>query len=137
MANLTERIMETIKEMSDTDLMYLWNDYAQDNAMYDDQVFPMEDFNEFYNSCDPVEIATRCFYGHDEWGNESSFNPNRDFFYLNGYGNPVSLSYIGWNGYTNEFMFPSINYGIERLIEDLIDGNFKTDNDDINELLEQ
>lgn len=132
-----EQILNVLKEMDDTELMYLWNEYALDNRMPDDEVFTMEQFDEIYASYSPIEIATRCFYGHDEWGESSSFNPNRDFFYLNGYGNPVSLSYIGWNEYTEEFMFPSINFGYERMIEDILNGDYETDNDEINEILEQ
>ena len=135
--DLFSKIYFVLTNMEDYDLMYLWNGYAQENRMYDDEVFTMEQFDEIYANYDPTEVATRCFYGHDENRDESSFNPNRSFFYLNGYGNPVSLDYIGWNEYSREFGYPSLNYGYDRMIEDIISGDYETDVDEINELLEQ
>lgn len=132
-----EMILTALKEMEDNDLMYLWNEYAQNESSYDDELFTMDAFNDIYATYDPIEVATRVFYGHDEWNEESSFNPNRDYFYFNGYGNPISIDRIGWNEYSNEFMFPYLQYGYERMIEDIISGDFETDNDEINEILEQ
>ena len=47
----------------------------------------MEEFNLMLNHDEPLEIATRAFYGYDaDNGIGSSFNPNRDYFRFNGYG---------------------------------------------------
>ena len=76
-----------------------WNGYLGDDRYYN-----MEDLNELYNCSDPLELLQRAFYGHDDETFEinvdgskdfsrSSFNPNRDYFYYNGYGNLVSADY--------------------------------------------
>ena len=68
----------------------------------DDRYYYMEDLNEFYNDTEPLELLYRCFYGYDEdnyttdsSGNKtySEFNPNREYFRYNGYGNLVSTNY--------------------------------------------
>ena len=74
-----------------------WNGY-----LGDDRYYPMEDLNEFYRDTDPIELLYRVYYGHDddnyttdERGEKhyGEFNPNREYFYYNGYGNLVSSDY--------------------------------------------
>jgi hypothetical protein len=68
----------------------------------DDRCWEMEMLNDIYSSTEPEEILRRAFYGHDEdtWTTDNSgnreygqFNPNRDYFRFNGYGNLVSTDY--------------------------------------------
>lgn len=68
----------------------------------DDRYYSMKELNELYNGQEPQEILFRAFYGFDadSWHTDSSgnkiyeaFNPNRDYFYFNGYGNLVSSDY--------------------------------------------
>lgn len=68
----------------------------------DDRYYSMDELNEFYNGTDPIEILQRAFYGYDEdtWhtdncGNKiyGAFNPNREYFSYNGYGNLISSDY--------------------------------------------
>lgn len=68
----------------------------------DDRYFEMEMLDEFYHGVNATEILYRAFYGHDEdnyrtdaHGNKeySEFNPNRNHFKYNGYGNLVSTNY--------------------------------------------
>lgn len=82
------------------------NGFLGDNRYYD-----MEMLNEFYNGVDPTEILARAFYGRDDesWhtnghgGKEyGAFNPNRDYFYYNGYGNLVSANYKDYSAYLDE-----------------------------------
>ena len=74
-----------------------YNGYLGDDRYYD-----REELDEFYNGQEPREILYRAFYGHDDdtWetdrnGNKvyGAFNPNRDYFYYDGYGNLVSSNY--------------------------------------------
>lgn len=97
-------IMDVLKSMDAGELVSVWNEYCNLNNRFDDLVYDMADFNDVYYNVEPEEIARRCFYGHDEYGDESSFNPNRAWFYFNGYGNPVSVEYLGWNNYADKFM---------------------------------
>ena len=132
---LENGIMEVMKNFDDSEMVDVWNGYVQANRMFDDEIMPMSSFDYFYESYTPEEIATRCFYGHDEWNDESSFNPNREWFYLNGYGNPVSIDYIGWNEYGNKFMCPFID--ANAIIDYIIETGDDLDCYDISELLDE
>lgn len=68
----------------------------------DDRYYEMSEIDEIYHDSDPSEILARAFYGYDEdscttdsRGNRTygEFNPNREYFKFNGYGNLVSSDY--------------------------------------------
>ena len=68
----------------------------------DDRYYSMDELDKFYNVVEPSEILRRAFYGYDSetYTTDSSgnreygaFNPNRDYFTYNGYGNLVSADY--------------------------------------------
>ena len=68
----------------------------------DDRYYCMEELADLYAGADPIEILQRAFYGYDSetWHTDShgekeygAFNPNRDYFTFNGYGNLVSADY--------------------------------------------
>lgn len=127
-----DAIMNALQNMDDADLVALWNEYCYATNSYDDEIFEMERFDEMYSGYDPIEVATRVFYGHDEWSNESSFNPNRPFFYLNGYGNPVSLDYVGFNEYANKFMCSALDE--DALCDYIVDNNETFGNDTLEDV---
>ena len=89
----------------------------------DDRYYSMEELNDFYSEEEPQEILFRAFYGFDadSWHTDSSenkiyesFNPNRDYFYFNGYGNLVSSDYKDYSdkldSYAIEEMSENRNY---------------------------
>ena len=83
-------------------------------CLYDDKIYPMEQLNELFQGKEPEEILKRAFYGYDEPyknGDPSRpFNPNRDYFYFNGYGNLVSISQRDYTDYLDtEFIQEIIN----------------------------
>jgi hypothetical protein len=74
-----------------------YNGYLNDNRYYS-----MDELNEFYNGTEPLELLQRVYFGYDAdtWTTDSSgnkthseFNPNREYFKYNGYGNLVSSDY--------------------------------------------
>ena len=75
-----------LDKMSDSDLVIAWNIRCDLLDYMDDSIYQIEDFNEFYHSVEPLEIASRIFYG--------DFCPNDEFFTFDGYGNPVSSNYV-------------------------------------------
>ena len=106
----------------------IFNDCMEDLDSYngylgDDRYYNMEELNDFYSGQEPQEILFRAFYGFDAdtWTTDSSgnkeygaFNPNREYFYFNGYGNLVSSDYKDYSdkldGYAIEAMSESRNY---------------------------
>ena len=91
-----------------------YNGYLGDNRYYS-----MDELNELYTETEPLEILRRAFYGHDEdtWTTDSTgnktygeFNPNRDYFSYNGYGNLVSSDYKDYSAFLD-------NYAIEAMQE--------------------
>ena len=78
----------------------------------DDRYYSMEELNDLYSGQEPQEILLRAFYGFDadSWhtdrdGNKiyGAFNPNRDYFYLNGYDNLVSSDYKDYSNKLDEY----------------------------------
>ena len=133
-SELFEKVMNVLKDLDDAELVSVWNEYCSSTNKCDDYIESMDNFDELYSGYDPLDVAMRVFYGHDEWNKESSFNPNRDFFYLNGYGNPVSIDYIGYNEYADKFMCPVLD---EDALADFITDNMDSlYNDDLQELLD-
>lgn len=78
----------------------------------DDRYYSMDDFNELHNGLQPDELLRRAFYGYDEEtyttdkdGNKTygAFNPNRDYFRYNSYGNLVSADYKDYSAILDEW----------------------------------
>lgn len=96
---LIEKVIEWFKDNEEAfndciEELDSWNGY-----LGDDRYESMDMLNEFYSGVDPIDILYRAFYGHDEdnYTTDSrgekhygEFNPNREFFRYNGYGNLVS-----------------------------------------------
>jgi hypothetical protein len=92
----------------------------------------MELLAEFYHDVDPIELLQRAFYGYDldNWTTDehgrrenAAFNPNRDYFKYNGYGNLVSTNYPDYSDKLDR-------YAVEDMLEnrvyiDAIDDNEK------------
>ena len=85
----------------------------------DNRYFSMDELHEFYRDSDPLEILRRAYYGRDDdtWTTDNNgdktygeFNPNRDYFYYNGYGNLVSSDY-------KDYSFLLDSYAIKAMSE--------------------
>lgn len=82
----------------------------------DDRYYEMSELDEFYAETEPSEILTRAFYGYDDMytdkdGNHTEpFNPNREYFTYNGYGNLVSTDCKDYSGRLDKWF-------VENLIE--------------------
>lgn len=85
-----------------------YNGYLGDNRYYF-----MDDLDEIYRNELPTEILCRAFYGKDDDTN-GEFNPNREYFYYNGYGNFVSSDYKDYSllldNFAIEVMSENRNY---------------------------
>ncbi len=89
-----------------------YNGYLNDSRYYD-----MELLNEFYHGVDAIELLSRAFFGYDAecWSVDSSgnkiygaFNPNREYFTYNGYGNLVSSDYKDYSYLLDDYFIDAI-----------------------------
>lgn len=102
-----ENLSEFISAINELDS---YNSYLGDNRLCE-----MEMLDEFYQGKNATEILRRAFYGHDESnGEKSEFNPNREYFYFNAYGNLVSVAEYEKKDYYKGFLD---EYAIEQIIE--------------------
>ena len=127
-----ERIMDVLKEMDDSELVSVWNEYCYATNRYDDEIldaYSMEEWIE--NAEDKISLLNRFYFGHDDMDENGSANPNRNYFTFNGYGNVISFDYI-YNSYTNEFNYIYVN----DLIDYIIENEDSLCNDDIQDILD-
>lgn len=124
--NLVEKLMNYYKENTedftdDIEALNNWN-----GCLYDDQIYPMEDINVFFQGTEPEEVLKRAFYGYDVEPSRP-FNPNRNYFYFNGYGNLVSIDEKDYTDYLDEYFIQeiidnrhnvSLSIGAEELIDE-------------------
>ena len=84
----------------------------------DDRYFSMDELDELHSDTEPSEILRRAFFGYDEEtyttdrdGNKTygAFNPNRDYFRYNGYGNLVSADYKDYSGQLDKYAVESMS----------------------------
>lgn len=105
---ITADIIRYFAENDDvfTDCIEELDDY--NGYLGDDRYYSMDELDEVYRDSDPLEILRRAYYGRDNdtWTTDSSgnktyceFNPNRDYFYYNGYGNLVSSDYKDYSAH--------------------------------------
>lgn len=114
----TEKILEFFKENESvfndciTELDG-WNGYLNDERYY-----PMDELNEIFSGTSCVDILNRAYFGYDldSWTTDSSgnkiynaFNPNREFFTFNGYGNLVSTDYIDYSDFLDDYFIQALS----------------------------
>lgn len=108
-----EKLIDLLKAMDDSELVYLHNDYCQNVNRFDDEIFSIDMFDEIMQGLDPFTLACRVAYG--------DFNGGYEYFKFNGYGNIQSICKWDVDRYVD----------IDEIIEYIIDNNFDFDNNDI------
>jgi hypothetical protein len=112
---------------------------AYNGYLGDDYYYNMDDLNEYYNNAEPIDLLYRAFYGHDAdtWTTDARgdktygpFNPNRNYFYYNGYGNLVSTDYIDYSDHLNE-------YTVNAMLEDIEQIDAIEEDDELQTLFEE
>ena len=90
---------------------------AYNGYLGDDRYYSMDELDELYNSTEPTEILFRAFYGYDEdvwtinkYGEKEygPFNPNREYFKFNAYGNLVSSNYRDYSSLLDHYIIESM-----------------------------
>lgn len=93
---LFEQVKAVIEEMDGEELVYLWDEYCDAEGRYDDRIEGMSNLPEILDISDGdgvFNLLNRFYYGHDANDENSSANPNRDYFIFNGYGNIITSDY--------------------------------------------
>lgn len=110
---IIEKIIEYFKENEE-----IFNQCAEELDSYDgylgdNRYYSMDELNNFYRDTDPIELLQRAYYGYDADtyttdgnGNREhgEFNPNRDYFKYNGYGNLVSTDHPDYSDMLDEYI---------------------------------
>ena len=113
-----KKIIEYFKNNEDTFNSCIEELDSYNGYLNDDRYYEMEMFNEFYSGTEPIEILYRVYYGYDAdtWTTDSSgnktygeFNPNREYFTYNGYGNLVSANYKDYSTHLDEYAIESMS----------------------------
>ena len=118
MKNTIEKIIAYFEENEST-----FNDCIEELDSYngylsDDRYYEMEMLQEFYHGVDPIEILNRAFFGHDadNWHTDDhgekeygAFNPNREYFTYNGYGNLISTNYKDYSDKLDHYAVESMH----------------------------
>lgn len=108
----TEKIIAYFRENEDTfceciEQLDSWNGY-----LGDDRYYMMEELDEFYHDTPASELLARAYYGHDEDSytvdqydqrHYDAFNPNREYFRYNGYGNLISTDYKDYSDHLDQY----------------------------------
>ena len=101
----------------------IFNDCVEELDSYngyldDDRYYNMDELNEYYNGVEPLELLRRAYFGRDDdtWTTDSNgnktygeFNPNREYFYYNDYGNLVSSDYKDYTGRLDHYIIESMS----------------------------
>ena len=112
-----KNIIEYFEENED-----VFNDCIEDLDSYngylgDDRYYSMDELSEFYSGTDPIELLQRAYFGWDEdnWTTDergekhhAEFNPNREYFRYNGYGNLVSADYKDYTDHMDDYAVESM-----------------------------
>lgn len=89
-----------------------WNGY-----LGDDRYYSMDELSGLYADADPMTLLQRAFYGYDAetWTTDShgekqfgAFNPNREYFSYNGYGNLVSSDYKDYSAFLDHWFIEKL-----------------------------
>jgi len=134
---LVKELMNYYKEneenfVDDIEELNGWND-----CLYGDQIYSMSDFDEVLQDIEPSDIMHVVSYGYDEPVNKDEerqpFNPNRQYFYFNGYGNLVSTDKIDYSAYLDTYFIQDIidnnaNLTLSEGAQDIID-NYEDENE--------
>lgn len=82
----------------DIEEMDSWN-----SCLGDGRIEPMYMLDELYQNTEATEILRCAFFGYDDayakLEQRETFNPNREYFYFNGYGNLVSTDELDYSCY--------------------------------------
>lgn len=118
MENIIEKIIAYFEENENTFNNCIEELDSYNGYLSDDRYYEMETLQDLYHGTDPIELLQRAYFGHDEdtWHTDSrgekeygAFNPNRDYFKYNGYGNLVSTNHKDYSAFLDHYIVEELN----------------------------
>ena len=110
------KIREYLEDNSDVLERLIYDIKDETGEFEDDILIPMEELDEILSERSATEVIEMAINGYDgEWSNSDNqpFNPNRDYFKFNGYGNLVSYDTPDYTDLINDV--------IDDLDDDVVD----------------
>ena len=120
MEKIKEQIREIISGLSNSDFVWLFNQYCENNSRMDDYIYSMDEFDEIMTGQTPWEIARCAYYS-------GKFCPAHDYFWFNGYGNLES----------SDFPAHEFEYTVDDIAQYIADSLDSLGNDEIQEILDR
>ena len=116
MENKKALLMELFKNDED-----LFNSTIEELDSYngylgDDRYYEMDMLPELLSGTNIIDLLNMAYFGNDEnycvdnYGCKryESFNPNREYFYFNGYGNLCSTNYKDYSAHLDDYFIDAI-----------------------------
>lgn len=116
--NPIEKIIEFFEANEETFNAAIEELDAHNGYLNDHRYYNMDDLNEFFSTTDPIELLQRAYFGRDDdtWTTDASgnktygeFDPMREYFYFNGYGNLVSSNYKDYSAHLDRYAIESMS----------------------------
>lgn len=127
-----QQLINLFKEMSEGELICVWNEYCHETSSFDDEILDAYGLEEIFNGEDMFNILNRFYFGSDDERENTSANPNRNYFTFNGYGNIISFDYI-YNQYTDDFRY----IDVDDLADYILENENALYNDEIQDILDE
>lgn len=122
---ITTDILNYFEENEDTFTEAIEELDSYNGYLGDDRYYDMDELDVCYCDTLPSELLARAFFGYDEdsWNinergervHHNSFNPNRNYFKYNGYGNLVSTDYKDYSCQLDEYAIFSMLDNIDEI----------------------
>lgn len=115
--NATEKIIAYFEEYEELFNYCIEELDGYNGYLGDDRYYDMEELDDLFCNTPAIDLLNRAFFGHDEdtWTTDSRgdreygpFNPNRDYFTFNGYGNLVSSNRKDYSGFLDTYAVESM-----------------------------
>lgn len=107
-----EKIIEFFEENGDIFGKCIEELDAYNGYLVDERHYQMDEIDEIFCGADPSYLLMRAFNGYDadnyitdSYGRKEyqAFNPNRNYFKINGYGNLVSTDYKDYSAFLGHY----------------------------------
>ena len=115
MRNMRDEVLEMLKDMNDSDLVAVHNEYCEKVRYDDDRIYYMEELNELMYSMKPLDILRE----------GRNVDTNDDWIRWNGYGNLESTD------------CPEDWMDLDDIADYIVENDEDFDNDDLRDLMDE